>query len=429
MSRCGRGRVWPVALTARGAAQLAVAVALVAVGTVGGWFAPAAAGAALAGACAAGLAEVLLARGLRAGLRRPSGPLGRPERGEDGWVRVDQHGSVIARPGRLPAERGLYRQRGTVLTWRDLFGFWRARRIEASGREVRVPPAVDAALVRSVATRRVARALDRSAEADPSGVRPYEPGDGLRQVSWRQTAHHGELMSLESADGQAPPALVVADTLGARDADALAATTCALLRALRPAPDVLLTDGLAVMRTPVQQERFLAALVPDGEDEGGAGPRARLVGRLAAGGAVRRRVLLVTCDARGPLATALAHGPLGRSVTVVEARAGGAPATAREGSPEAEKDDEPAAARHAGAVAGAPAGIPGELLALLCCCALALLTMVPLIDMIHMGVWVAPVAALLGTGTALGCATGSVLALRGARPAVRAAVALSLIHI
>lgn len=272
----------------------------------------------------------------------------------------------------------------------------------------------------------MARALDRSAEADPSGVRPYEPGDGLRQVSWRQTAHHGELMSLESADGQAPPALVVADTLGARDADALAATTCALLRALRPAPDVLLTDGLAVMRTPVQQERFLAALVPDGEDEGGAGPRARLVGRLAAGGAVRRRVLLVTCDARGPLATALAHGPLGRSVTVVEARTGGAPAAAREGSPEAEKDGAPAAARHAGAAADAPAGIPGELLALLCCCALALLVMVPLIDMIHVGVWVAPVAALLGAGTALGCATGSVLARRGARPVVRTVVAVAL---
>ena len=419
MSRGGRARTRPVALAARGAAQLACAAALLAAGVAGGWFACATAGIALMLAGAVGLVEVLLARVLRAGERGPAGPLGAPERSEDSWVRVDQHGRVIGRPGRLPAERGLYRQRSVTLTWRDPFGFWRAQRVEATDREVRVPPVADPALVRLVSSRAVARSLDRSAEPDPSGVRPYERGDGLRQISWRQSAHHGELMSLERAGDQAPPVLVVADTLAARDADALAVTAEALLRGLRRAPDVLLTDGLASWRAPMQQERLLAALVADDEAAGGADARARLVGRLAGGGAERRRVLLVTCDARGPLATALSRGPLGRSLVVVEARPGHAAAAPREGRAQAEKDEAPVAAAPAQAVTS----VPCELLALACCCALALLTMVPFLDMIRDGAWAIPTAALLAAGAAAGCGTGSLLARRGARPIARAIAA------
>lgn len=419
MSRGRRARAWPVALTSRGAAQLACAAALLVAGVAGGWHAVTAAGATLALAGAVGLVGVLLARALRTGERGPAGPLGAPERSEDSWVRVDQHGSVIGRPGRLPAERGLYRQRSVTLTWRDAFGFWRARRVEATDREVRVPPVADPALVRLVSSRAVARSLDRSAEPDPSGVRPYERGDGLRQISWRQSAHHGELMSLERAGDQAPPVLVVADTLGARDADALAVTAEALLRGLRRTPDVLLTDGLSSWRAPMQQERFLAALVADDEAAGGADARARLVGRLAGGGAERRRVLLVTCDAHGPLATALFRGPLGRALVVVEARPGYAAAAPREGRAQAEKDEAPVAAAPAPTVTS----VPCKLLALVCCCALALLSMVPFLDMIRYGAWAMPTAALLAAGAAAGCALGSLLSRRGARPLVRAVAA------
>lgn len=419
MSRGRRARAWPVALTSRGAAQLACAAALLVAGVAGGWHAVTAAGATLALAGAVGLVGVLLARALRTGERGPAGPLGAPERSEDSWVRVDQHGSVIGRPGRLPAERGLYRQRSVTLTWRDAFGFWRARRVEATDREVRVPPVADPALVRLVSSRAVARSLDRCAEPDPSGVRPYERGDGLRQISWRQSAHHGELMSLERAGDQAPPVLVVADTLGARDADALAVTAEALLRGLRRTPDVLLTDGLSSWRAPMQQERFLAALVADDEAAGGADARARLVGRLVGGGAERRRVLLVTCDAHGPLATALFRGPLGRALVVVEARPGYAAAAPREGRAQAEKDEAPVAAAPAPTVTS----VPCKLLALVCCCALALLSMVPFLDMIRYGAWAMPTAALLAAGAAAGCALGSLLSRRGARPLVRAVAA------
>lgn len=424
MRQDGQRRVPPVALTARGVVQLLCAGALLAAGMAGGWHALAAAGAALALAAALGLAEVLLARGLRSGAGGPAGPLGVPERSEDDWVRVNQHGSVISRPGHLPAERGLYRQRSVTLTWHDLLGFWRARRVEATDREVSVPPAADPALVRLVCTRPVARALDLSAERDPSGVRPYEPGDGLRQISWRQTAHHGELMSIERAGGQAPPVLVVADTLGASDPDALAGTAAALLSGLRRAPDVLLTDGLSSWRAPARQERFLAALVADEEAQDEARVRAGRVARLATEGTSRRRVLLVTCDAHGPLARELAREPLGRALVVVEARPGAAPAAAREGiadQKQDEKDVPPAPVR----AAARAARVADELMALLCSCALALLAMVPFLDMIRDGVWSVPVAALLGCGTALSCGVGSALARRGARPSARAAAAIA----
>lgn len=426
MSGGARGRVPPVSLTARGAAQLACGAALTAIGAAIGWGALLAAGAATLAAGALGLVEVLLARGLRAGGRGRPGPLGAPERSEDSWVRVDQHGSVISRPGELPSRRGLYRQRSVTLTWHDLFGFWRARRVDATDREVRVPPVADPALVRLVSSRAATPALDRSAERDPSGVRPYEHGDGLRQISWRQSAHHGELMSLELAGSQAPSVLVVADTLGTSDADALATTVEALLRGLRRAPDVLLTDGLASWRSPVQQERFLAALVADGADRGDAATRARHVARLAAGGAVRRRVLLVTCDARGPLATALSHGALGRSLVVVDALPGSGVAPAHEATADAERDGRAERDVRPGRARTPATSWPCELAALLACCALALLSLVPFLDMIHDGVWVAPVAALLGAASAAGCAIGSALARRGARVGVRVVVAEAL---
>ena len=419
-----RGRPLPVSLAPRGAVQLACAAALLATGAVGGWFAPAAAGLALLLACASGLVEVLLARGTRAGVRGRARVLPCPVRAEDGWVRLDQHGRVIGRPGRLPEGRGLYRRRSVTLTWRDLFGFWRARRVEPSEREVRVPPAADPAMVRYAMSRATRRLLDRGPEADPTGVRPYERGDGLRQIAWRQSAHHGELMSLESASGREPPVLVVADTLRASDADALAGSAAALLRGLRRAPDVLLTDGISSWRTPVQQERFLAALAADGEREAGAARRARTCERLARGGAERRRVLLVTCDRQGPLARELSRGPLARTLVVVEARGAAPAAPAREAGAEPEGEGVAAATARTPA---APAGtsVARELAALACCCTLALLCMAPLVDMVRVGAWVAPVAALLVVGAAAGSALGSALTRQGAGALARALVALA----
>lgn len=410
-----RWRAPGVALTAHGVTQLAAGAALMAAGAVGGWEAPAVMGIALLAAAVAGLVEVLLARRRAAGARR-AWLLPEPDQREERWARLDQHGNVIGSSSELPGSRGLYRQRSVRLTWHDAFGFWRCSRVMPAEREVCVAPAADARLGRLATARSAARALERDAEREPSGVRPYERGDGLRQVSWRQTAHHGELMSFERADAGAPSVLVVVDALGAADADALSATAAALLAALRDAPDVLVSDGVSCCRTPAQQARLLAALVSDGPDAGSAQDRASLVGRLALT-APRRRVLLVTCDEREGFGRLLTRGPLARSVTVVRARPSDAPVSAREQPPEGEVADKTQARGRRGEKRAEEAGrSPAhELLALCACVALVLLAMVPFVDVIYGDPWwQVVVGSLLTAGSLVGSVAGSLLRARRA---------------
>lgn len=417
MSRRGEKNARTLALTGRGAVQLALGAALLAAGLVGGWHAPAAGGMALLAGCLTGLAEVLLAR--RAGACGRAARLVEASERTESWVRVDQRGEVLENLARPDGRRGLYRQQSVRLTWTDALGFWRATRVEATGRELRVPPAVSPELLRRAADRPLARLVDASPEPDMASVRPYERGDGIRQISWRQSAHHGELMSFEGSGREAPPVLVVADTLGAEDGDALAATTAALLRGLERMPDVLLTDGVRALRTPVQQERFCAAVTGERADGREAAQRASEVARLAEGGSARRRVVLVTCDPDGALARALSRGPLGRSVTVVHAEGDAAAGPAREGA--AEKD---------GAAPTAPAGptgrarprAAGELLALLACCALAAIATVPFGSIFYEGAWQDCVPALLVAGAAAGSLLGAHLRARGAGRDVRVAL-------
>ncbi|WP_455138222.1 hypothetical protein, partial [Thermophilibacter sp.] len=293
--RARDGDTRTLALTPRGAVQLVCSAALLAAGTAGSWLAPSAAGLALLAACAAGLAGVLLARRARTG-SRVAGLLSEERAPEESWAQVDQRGDVVRSLNAPGAGRGLYRQRSVRRSWRDAFGFWRATRVDPAGREVRVPPAVSPELVRRVGEGRSERLAERTGERETSGVRPYERGDGLRQVAWRQSAHHGELMSFEDAGREAPGVLVVADVATAADprgADELAAALAALLAALRRAPDVLLTDGELVLRAPVQQERFCAALVAGHEGAAKAEESGRKARRLVEMGTGRRGVTIV----------------------------------------------------------------------------------------------------------------------------------------
>lgn len=404
------------ALTRRGAVQLVLGAALLLTGLVGGWLAPGAAGIALLAGCVTGLAEVLLARRLRT--RGPWSRLVETSARVESWVRVDQRGKVVRSLSAPGTERGLYRQRSVRLSWTDAFGFWRAARVEPAARELRVPPAVSHELLRSVKSRQLARLMDASPEPDPTGVRPYERGDGLRQIAWRQSAHHGELMSFERSGKGAPAVLVVADTLGAGSGDELAAATAAVLQALRNNPDVLLSDGALALRSPVQQERFCAAVVGERADAGLAEERARGVARLAGGGSERRRVVLVTCEAGGALERALRGGPIAGAVTVVRAEG-----PARAG----EAHEAPAEKGHGGAPGRVTSETPHphvatELAALLACIALAMLACASLTSMIYEGAWRESVPVLLCAGAAAGSLLGSLLRWRDARWAARVAL-------
>lgn len=418
MSGREKPRARAVAPTARGVMQTILGAALLAAGLTCGLFALATAGSALLVACATGLLEVLLARSRRV----RTGPLSRllpaPERRGGAWARLDQHGRELERTRDLPTARGLYRQGPSTLLWRDAFGFWRATGTEPSGREVCVPPAPNERLSRILDARGAHGIAELADERDAAGVRPYEKGDGLRKISWRQSAHHGELMSFEDAGPETPPVLVVADTLGACDANALAAAVASALLALHRRPDVLLTDGSASWRTPVQQERFLASLVPEAATTEEVAARSLAVERLAAQG--RRRIVLVTCDEHGELARALRQGRHARTLTVICATGDAGVTEAREGRSDAGRDA--GADGRAGQVA---ASALGEVAATLSCCALGALTIVPLVSLFRRGAWEAPCLAMLLVALGVGSAVPAVLrARRAARPLRAGASAL-----
>lgn len=405
--------------TPRGVAQAAIGLSLLAAGVAGGCYVAVAAGSSLLIACVTGLLEVLLARSLRARRSPLLHLLPEPERVVGEWVRLDQHGRELGRSRQLPSARGLYRQWGSVLVWHDAFGSWRASAKDPSEREVCVPPAPDESLARRLERRGSLGVADLVAERDASGVRPYEKGDGLRKISWRQSAHHGELMSFEEAGPETPSVLVVADTLAARDPDALATAIASVLGSLQRNPDVLLFDGESSLRTPVRQERFLASLMADEAAPGGADAttRARAVERLAASG--RRHVVLVSCERGGALERELRRGPLARSLVVVHAARSAGAADAREGTAE---------------IPGPPSGrtpnkpqadttVFREIIASLCCCALGALTLVPLTSVFHRGQWELPCLAMLLVGATAGSLVSGLLRVRRVRAAARALAA------
>lgn len=421
---------------AGGVAAVALGAALLAVGLACGWFALAAGGAAVVLAVAAGLVSVLAARALGpepAG--RPAKALAallpQPQVESGSWARLNQRGEVVERLDDLPrGRRGLYVQRSVTLSWEDALGFWRARRVLPSGREVFVPPAISDSSARAVLARIPGRLLDTSAEPDLSGVRAYEKGDSLRQISWKQTAHHGELMSYADSGTRLPPVLLAVDALGAAsegDADRLAATAAACLRHVRQAPDVLVADGAGTWRSPAQQQRFLASLTIERAERTDAATRARAIERLALPrGQERRRVLLVTSDPAAGLAPELAKGPLAASLATIVAASTAPAATPSESSvpegsePPVEPGPETQAPRR-------PDGATSALLeaaALLACGALGFLAFLALKDAVAEGDWHAFALRVLVATPMLGSLAGMVARATRARAGWRAGIAV-----
>ena len=417
-------------LTGRGRALAVAAVALVAAGVLAGLLALTATGAALLLACATGLAEVLLARrfGGRGPVTAPEvaqprarrfSPFDEPERATSSWVRLDQHGSVVARVGAPPQERGLYQRRSITLSWRDMAGFWQGSRTVPVNREAYVPPAANASLVRFVVSQLPHHVFEAAATEPAASVRAYEKGDPLRQIAWRQTAHHGQLMSFDTEATRMPPVLVVVDTLDCPDANAVAATAAALLHALKASPDVLLTDGVGTYRTPAQQDRFLAALLADSESHGSLAERSHLVSRLAA--QARRSVLVVACGSGSRVASSLSC-----PARVVSATGPAVAAALREHPAEktTAPEDAPPPARSAPHDASTGVELVASLLAVAC----APLCLPALHGSLHEGAWPVPVAAFLASGIAGGCLVGMWARRKGTRRSAAARVgALALV--
>lgn len=134
----------------------------------------------------------------------------------------------------VPARRGVHRVGPLRLERLAPFGA-AIRRLSAGGSIdiVAVPPVVALAPLRSAGS-----AGDDAARPGPHGQgtdnlipRPYAPGDSIRRVHWRASAHHGDLMVREEEREQTASATVVIDTDPASwpDADAFDRALSALV--------------------------------------------------------------------------------------------------------------------------------------------------------------------------------------------------------
>lgn len=313
---------------------------------------------------------------------------------ETAWLQVDQRGRIVgaADNAERPSARGLYRAGGRTLVFRDVFGFWTARRTVPSDRELWIAPranetphpVLDALGAHSA----LYAPVDDSERSSPM-VRPYEPGDPLRAISWRQTAHHGQLMSFDPERTRRVMPLVALDTLEVDDADALAAEAASACSALSRNPgargEVLVTDGVELVRSSRCIGRLLAALQPD-VPEGTRGlvdeakDRARRITRFAAHGLdahARRPVILISSRRTGALERALTE-LIPADITVIAPRAL-TPAETLPADHERSADTDVRADRKARRrKAAAPPPLSSDVPAA-CCCAAAALASVQLV--------------------------------------------------
>lgn len=321
------------------------------------------------------------------------------------WVRIDQRGRVKGSfTGGTPTARGLYRAGGRRVTFSDPFGFWLARASEPSRQELWVaptPPAQTHPALSALTRQAVPYASADDATRMAALVRPYEKGDPLRTIAWRQSAHHGQLMSYDPERARPVVPLVAVDTLEVEDTDALAAEALgaclALARQAGARSDITLTDGTSRATGVRRIERFCAALDADDADNSAAidteaERRARAIARLAAQGLDtrnRRPVVLVARRAD----TALAHHleeMLGTHLIVVIPRDAGeiAPAPGVDGeAPEATAQVPARGIKQHGDQAKSGTPLPIAVEGAVCCSAAIFLSLQLLGTMIEPASW------------------------------------------
>lgn len=251
------------------------------------------------------------------------------------YERIDQMGRVVATLtlGMPPRERGVYQESEKLVTTTGPLWLWRSNARTAMDGELLRPPAnVDASGAAGAAMlAQDGPGAQVASELDTSLVRPYQRGDQMNAIAWRQTAHHGRLMSYERRRVAHARALVVPDTSSATspaDADALAAHTLAAWESIQRSGRTgsvrlhsFLVDGEVQLDDDASVSRYCAALCADPADDAAAArSRAQRVidtARTMHAG----RIVLITVDENLQMARALAASDLAHTVAAIEATA------------------------------------------------------------------------------------------------------------
>lgn len=251
------------------------------------------------------------------------------------YDRIDQAGRVVATLtlGLPPRERGVYQASDKLVTTTGPLWLWRTNaRAAMDGELLRPPSNVDASDAAGAATLAQDGPGARVAsELDTSLVRPYQRGDQVNAIAWRQTAHHGRLMSYERRRIAHARVLVVPDTSSATspaDADALASHTLAIWESIQRSGrtgsvrlHAFLADGEVQLDDDASVFRYCAALYPE-PSQGATDARARAHRVVDTAHAVRAgQIIFITVDENSQMAHVLAASDLAHTVTAIEAKA------------------------------------------------------------------------------------------------------------
>ena len=251
------------------------------------------------------------------------------------YKRIDQMGRVVATLtlGLPPRERGVYQTSDKLVTTTGPLWLWRSNaRAAMDGELLRPPSNVDACgAAGAVTLAQDGPGARVASELDTSLVRPYQRGDQVNAIAWRQTAHHGTLMSYERRRVAHARVLVVPDVSSAAtpaDADALASHTLAIWESIQRSGrtgsvrlHAFLADGEVQLDDDASVFRYCAALYPE-PSQGATDARARAHRVVDTAHAVRAgQIVFITVDENSQMAHVLAASDLAHTVTAIEAKA------------------------------------------------------------------------------------------------------------
>lgn len=226
----------------------------------------------------------------------------------------------------LPQGRGLYRRSASLVRWHEPFGLFAISSMLPDGGLVVQPPHDDGTV--SQTDRMPERNVVGRVPVDDAGsVRAYVPGDPPKMISWKATAHRGDLMTRDTGNEANPTIIVVldlrspdgAETANDALADRLTMPVVPLLDRLHDGRRLIVTDGVRDASDRGSIRLLLAAAMPIVQDD--ASSLAAHVAQLAAGQRGAVEVRLITALPDGSLAHSLRERIGRERLRVIEAPA------------------------------------------------------------------------------------------------------------